>query len=103
LANASVDLLLDGEKGIWHLCNNGAMNWAGLARYAAEYIGTGPESVSAVPARLLFPAALRPRYSVLGSERGWILPALEDSLDRCLADLTARPGPLAEGTPSLVS
>jgi dTDP-4-dehydrorhamnose reductase len=102
LANACVDLLLDGEKGLWHLCNNGAMNWAGLARYAAEYMGAGPESVSPMPSHLLFPAAIRPRYSVLGSERGWLLPALEDSLDRCLADLTARPGALAEGTSSLV-
>mgnify|MGYP000194449613 CR=1 FL=1 len=26
---------IDGERGIWHLANAGAISWAGLARQAA--------------------------------------------------------------------
>jgi dTDP-4-dehydrorhamnose reductase len=102
LAHACLDLLLDGETGVWHLANTGAISWAGLARYAAGYIGIKEDSVIAMPSRLLFPAALRPRYSVLGSERGWMLPSLEHSLDDCLADLKRRKERLADAAPALV-
>jgi dTDP-4-dehydrorhamnose reductase len=102
LANACLDLLLDAEKGIWHLTNAGAITWAGIARYAAAFLGSKADSVLAMPARILFPAAVRPRYSVLGSERGWLLPDLESSLDRCLMDLASGTDALAESPSSLV-
>jgi dTDP-4-dehydrorhamnose reductase len=35
LVHATLDLLLDGEKGIWHLTNQGAISWHDLAREAA--------------------------------------------------------------------
>ena len=35
LVHAALDLLLDGERGIWHLTNQGAMSWHELAREAA--------------------------------------------------------------------
>jgi dTDP-4-dehydrorhamnose reductase len=36
LVHASLDLLIDGEKGLWHLANNGALTWADLARETAR-------------------------------------------------------------------
>ncbi|MEP7130854.1 MAG: family 1 glycosylhydrolase [Sphingomicrobium sp.] len=36
LVHATLDLLLDGEKGIWHLTNQGAISWHELAREAAD-------------------------------------------------------------------
>ena len=36
LVHATLDLLLDDEKGIWHLTNQGAISWHELAREAAE-------------------------------------------------------------------
>jgi dTDP-4-dehydrorhamnose reductase len=27
LVNAALDLLVDEEKGIWHLCNDGLVSW----------------------------------------------------------------------------
>jgi dTDP-4-dehydrorhamnose reductase len=36
LVQASLDLLLDEEKGIWHLTNQGAVSWHELAREAAQ-------------------------------------------------------------------
>ena len=35
LVHATLDLLLDDEKGIWHLTNQGAISWHELAREAA--------------------------------------------------------------------
>jgi dTDP-4-dehydrorhamnose reductase len=35
LVHAALDLLLDGETGIWHLTNQGAISWHDLAREAA--------------------------------------------------------------------
>ncbi len=35
LFHATLDLLLDGERGIWHLTNQGAISWHELAREAA--------------------------------------------------------------------
>jgi dTDP-4-dehydrorhamnose reductase len=51
LANACLDLLIDGERGIWHLANPGAITWADLARREAELAG--------VDARLLHPRPTR--------------------------------------------
>ena len=37
LVHATLDLLLDGEKGIWHLTNQGAVSWHDLARQVADH------------------------------------------------------------------
>ncbi|MEO6360430.1 MAG: NAD(P)-dependent oxidoreductase, partial [Sphingomicrobium sp.] len=36
LVHAALDLLLDEEKGIWHLTNQGAISWHDLAREVAD-------------------------------------------------------------------
>ena len=36
LVHAALDLLLDGEKGIWHLTNQGAVSWHDLALEVAD-------------------------------------------------------------------
>ena len=41
--NAALDLLIDGERGIWHLANIGATSWADLARRVAQRVSlVGP-------------------------------------------------------------
>jgi dTDP-4-dehydrorhamnose reductase len=100
LADAALDLLIDGERGIWHLASLGAVSWAELARLAAERCGADAGLIDAVPAAELGWAAPRPAYSVLGSERGAIMPPLDDALGRYAAavssTVTVRLGP-AEG------
>ena len=86
LVNASLDLLIDGERGIWHLANSGALTWAELARRAAELAGLDASRVQGCPTSALGLAAPRPLYSVLGSERGAILPPLEESLVRYIGE-----------------
>src|SRR5262249_23296421 len=39
LVQATLDLLIDAERGIWHLANGGAMSWAALAQHVAELAG----------------------------------------------------------------
>ena len=85
LVNASLDLLIDGERGVWHLANPGAITWAELARLAANLAALDASFVDARPTRELSFVAPRPLYSVLGSERApALLPPLENALSRYL-------------------
>jgi dTDP-4-dehydrorhamnose reductase len=86
LVDASLDLLIDGEAGIWHLTNEGAVTWFELARTAAAMAGADGGRVRVPDARPDSLPAARPRYSVLGSERGQLLPPLEDALERYLQE-----------------
>lgn len=82
LVEASFDLLIDGACGIWHLANFGEMSWADLARAAARECGVSDAGVRACSHRELNQTAPRPVYSVLGTERGQILPHFENALAR---------------------
>jgi dTDP-4-dehydrorhamnose reductase len=86
LINKSLDLLIDGERGLWHLANAGAVTWAEFARLAASLAGISTEGLKSRPAQSLRLRSARPRYSVLGSERGTMLPPLEYALARYTKD-----------------
>jgi dTDP-4-dehydrorhamnose reductase len=86
LVNASLDLLIDGEQGVWHLANPGELTWAELARRVATLAGLDASLVDARPLNTLSPLAPRPVYGVLGSERGTLLPPLENALSRYLRE-----------------
>ena len=89
LANASLDLLQDGESGIWHLANEGVTSWHDFARQVAQATAVPTSMLQAVSANELAYVAARPRYSVLGSERGRVMPALEDAIGRYASTLLA--------------
>jgi dTDP-4-dehydrorhamnose reductase len=82
LVDACLDLLIDGERGIWHLATPGAVTWVELARRAAALAGVDDALLEARPSRELGLFAPRPLYTVLDSERGWPMPPLEDALQR---------------------
>jgi len=82
LVDATLDLLLDHERGVWHLANAGATTWAGFAREAARAAGRDPGGIAAVPSTGLGHVAVRPGYSVLASERAALLPPFEHALAR---------------------
>ena len=86
LVNTTLDLLIDGEYGLWHLANNSAIAWAELARLAADIAGVDASRLEARPTRELGLVAPRPTYSVLGSERGALLPSLDNAMARYLAE-----------------
>jgi dTDP-4-dehydrorhamnose reductase len=86
LVHASLDLLIDGERGVWHLANPGEITWADLARKVAEMAGMDTYRIEARPTAELGLAAPRPTYSVLGSERGVLLRPLDQALERYFHD-----------------
>jgi dTDP-4-dehydrorhamnose reductase len=82
LVNTTLDLLIDDERGIWHLANVGEISWAEFARRAAQFAGLDAELVVPVPTSRLGYAAPRPRYSALTSARGSLMPSLDDAIAR---------------------
>ncbi len=82
LTHACLDLLIDGEGGVWHLSNAGALTWADFARLAAGRAGLESSLVRGCPTASLGLAAPRPAFSALDSERGALLPPLDDALAR---------------------
>jgi dTDP-4-dehydrorhamnose reductase len=82
LVNACLDILIDGESGLWHLANQGSVTWADFARQAASLSGLKPSFIIGCSTEELNLAAPRPVYSALGSERGILLPSLDSALNR---------------------
>jgi dTDP-4-dehydrorhamnose reductase len=85
LVHACLDLLIDRTAGIWHLTNGDPLTWAELALMAAEKAGIESSRLEARASNEFGYVAVRPAYSALSSERGVILPKLDDALDRYLA------------------
>lgn len=89
LVNATLDLLIDGECGLWHLANSGAISWADLARCVANLAGLDANQIESRPTAALGLAAPRPAYSALSSERGVMLPDLDRAISCYLHALNA--------------
>ena len=85
LVNAAIDLLLDGETGTWHVTNPGALTWLQLVEQAASMAGIDSARLEAAkaPSRKALPL---PANTALGSERGALLPPVNDALERYLRD-----------------
>lgn len=89
LVHATLDLLVDGEKGIWHLANNGELTWADFANEVADRFGLNRTYINPITSdEFQFPAK-RPLYSVLSSTRGILLPSLDDALRRYTDEMRA--------------
>jgi dTDP-4-dehydrorhamnose reductase len=84
LVNVCLDLLIDGESGVWHLANVGDVSWAELAARAATLAGVPHATLQPCPSVLLGEVAVRPRNGVLASERASLMPSLDDALQRFL-------------------
>lgn len=91
LVQAALDLLVDGERGLWHLTHGEALSWADLACRAAEHAGLDARGVQRLAGRELGQVAPRPCCSALVSERGALLPSLDDALARFQVDHEAVP------------
>jgi dTDP-4-dehydrorhamnose reductase len=86
LVNAALDLLIDGENGIWHLANPGVVTWAEFARLVANKAGYNAARVWSRSSDALDFVARRPSFTPLSSERGNFMPSFEDGLDRFFQD-----------------
>ena len=89
LVNVCLDLLIDGESGVWHLANVGDVTWADLAARAATLAGIPAPTLQPCAGVLLGEVATRPRNGVLASERAALMPSLDDALQRFLDERIA--------------
>ncbi len=105
LVHACLDLLIDGERGLWHLANQGTVTPFELLTRAADRAGMKskskrpPARITGRPFSSFGLAAPRPRYCALSSERALLLQPLEDALACYLRDcgtLRGEPGPAME-------
>jgi dTDP-4-dehydrorhamnose reductase len=88
LARALVTLAVERPLGIVHVAGGGSCSWFSLAR---ELVARTEPSCEVLPGRTedLGRPAPRPAYSVLGSERGGVAPALPDWREGVAAFLAA--------------
>ena len=103
LVNVCLDLLIDGESGLWHLANQGDVSWAELARRAASLASLDASSLRAVAGATPGGAAPRPRYGVLASMRATLMPSLDDALARFVCEQRTLALPDQEGAPARAS
>lgn len=85
LVRAVLDLVIDGERGLWHLSSPGADTWYGLARAVASALSLDPGLVRRATPHELGWHAERPANVALTSERGILLPNFTDALARYVA------------------
>ncbi len=80
LAKACLDLLIDGENGIWHLCNEGEVSPYELAKQAAIQLGLPLDFLRPRSRHEHTSQVFKPAYSALKSQRGLLLPSLDQAL-----------------------
>jgi dTDP-4-dehydrorhamnose reductase len=78
LAHAVLDLLIDGETGVWHLSNGRACSWYEFALRIADQ--------ARMSKHLILNTEDDPRDTSLASARGSIMPTLEGSIERFLRE-----------------
>ncbi len=80
LAHGVLELLIDDERGIWHLANQGQVSWFDFARQAVEQAGFDPRLVRERE------KTADPANTALHTSRGLLLPSLDSAMDRLFED-----------------
>ena len=75
MIKGALDLLIDGERGIWHLANRGHLSVTELANRLCKEAGLDDPKASAV-------SEDTPRSFALVSRRGWITPTINSAISR---------------------
>ncbi len=73
LVHVSLDLLIDNERGIWHLSNQGTLSWSDLAAEVARRGHFSTSYLIPMPVIELAYSAVRPNFSALTSMHGLII------------------------------
>jgi len=90
LADTVLDLLIDGERGVRHLTNQGEVSWAKFAWMLCGRLGLDPALVRARPVAAMGWTAKRPPYAALGSMHGVLMSPIEGAIDRYAAAVRRR-------------
>jgi dTDP-4-dehydrorhamnose reductase len=79
LAEAVLDLVIDGAVGLWPLITPGALTWFAFAQAIASAVGLDPEGVIRAPVR---DPDMRAVVGAPPPSRGTLLPSLENAIAR---------------------
>jgi dTDP-4-dehydrorhamnose reductase len=79
LVNETLDLLIDGAHGVWHLANQGMLSWHEFAQRVAREAGVDASS-------LIRGSNGRTGVTALSSERSYSMPSLESAIQRFVHD-----------------
>jgi len=85
LCHAVLDMVIDGEVGLWHLANGEAMSWAQFGCAIADALDLDHRLIKATPAAQMGWLARRPARVALASERGLRLPTLAKAIGQYAA------------------
>lgn len=98
LVDAALDLLIDGEQGIWHATHLGSASLRRLCELAAAHAGIATEGLEPGRSREGWGLERGPGMHAIASERAWPMPRLEVALasyvaiSQVSARIVARPG-----------
>lgn len=81
LVHGALDLLIDGASGVWHLANQGLVSWHALALQVARVARIDTTALVCTDQGCASVTALT-------SERGLILPPLDEAIERYVRDTT---------------
>jgi dTDP-4-dehydrorhamnose reductase len=90
LADVVLDLLIDGERGLRHLTNQGEVSWAQFGRMICAALDLDPARVRARPAASMGWSAPRPRHGALGTLHGAMMSPLGAAVERYACALRRR-------------
>jgi len=90
VVNATLDLLIDEEQGVWHLVNSGTPTWYEFVRELARAYNFPPDVVEPVRAPAVGDVAAPP--CVLISARGNVMRSVADALAACAREAIGESG-----------
>ena len=90
LVDACLDLLVDGEAGLWHLVHQGDVSWSEFLRHAADAANLPVELICERTCAELGIAPYRTHRTTLTTQRGQLLPPLLDAIGRYSRDCAAQ-------------
>lgn len=82
LVRTTLDLIIDGEVGLWHLTNEGALSWTQFAHAIGAAMNLETRWIAPVLMTDMPWLAQRPRCAPLTSERGCLMPTLTSAIHR---------------------
>jgi dTDP-4-dehydrorhamnose reductase len=85
LVHNSLDLLIDGEEGIWHLANQGAVSWAEFGKIAALEAGFDQAMLENWYLKQQN-STVTNQFTVLGSDKNTLMPSLSSAIARYLRE-----------------
>jgi dTDP-4-dehydrorhamnose reductase len=89
LAHAVLDLLIDRERGIWHIANDGCLSWAEFGRRVAQAGGLPSDLIHEFTPDVAVTEHGRARDTSLQSNRGTLLEGTNGAIERFAAELNA--------------